>query len=118
MSERDARRAKVKLLYDGVDISADISPYLLSFSYVDNAHGKADDIQVTLQDRERRWREPWYPKKGSVLDITVSESRRSDHDGATSPVKVSHDSGGMEPVFRRGSHPVSRVTSPENHATL
>lgn len=52
------------------------------------------------------------------MDITVSESRRSDHDGATSPVKVSHDSGGMEPVFRRGSHPVSRVTSPENHATL
>ena len=52
------------------------------------------------------------------VDITVSESHRSDHDGATSPMKVSHRSGGMEPVFRRGSHPVSRVTSPENHATL
>lgn len=71
MSERDARRAKVKLLYDGVDISADISPYLLSFSYIDNAHGKADGIQVTLQDREGRWREPWYPRKGSVLKASI-----------------------------------------------
>ena len=43
----------------------------------------------------------------SIVIITVSESHRSDLDGATSPMKVSHRSGEMEPAFRRGSHPMS-----------
>ena len=58
----------------------------------------------------------WGAALCAILDITVSESHRSDHDGATSPMKESHRSGGMEPVFRRGSHQVSRVTPPENQA--
>jgi hypothetical protein len=40
-------------------------------------------------------------QESPLVDITVSESHPSDHDGATSPMKVSHRSGGMEPVFRR-----------------
>ena len=53
----------------------------------------------------------------AFVDITVSESHRSDLNGATSPMKVSHRSGGMEPVILRGSHPASRVTPPEDHST-
>jgi len=63
----NARRAGIKLFYNGVDISRDIAPFLLNFSYTDQAHGKSDDLQVTLQDREGNWRDPWFPEKGATL---------------------------------------------------
>ena len=60
----ESRRAEVVLEYEGVDISRDIAPFLVGFVYTDNAHGRDDELSVTLEDREGRWRDPWYPEKG------------------------------------------------------
>ncbi|HWR07746.1 contractile injection system protein, VgrG/Pvc8 family [Sporomusa sp.] len=66
-----ARRARLKLLYDNKDISTDLAPYLLSFSYSDHASGKADDLQISLEDREGLWLGDWLPDKGATLKATL-----------------------------------------------
>ncbi|MCD5324781.1 MULTISPECIES: phage late control D family protein [Pontibacillus] len=65
-----ARRAKVIIEYQGVDITTDLAPYLLSFVYSDN-EGRADDIQITLQDREAKWHGPWLPGKGDIIKASI-----------------------------------------------
>ena len=66
-----ARQALLSLLYEGKDISAAIAPYVISFSYTDNAHGKADDLQVHLEDRDSIWKGDWYPSKGARLITSI-----------------------------------------------
>lgn len=54
-----ARRTSVEVEFDGVDISQDIKPYLLSIVYTDNEEDQADDLQIKLQDREGIWLTNW-----------------------------------------------------------
>ena len=45
--------------FDGVDISKDINTDLLSLSYTDNEEDEADDLQIKLQDRAKKWLGRW-----------------------------------------------------------
>lgn len=54
-----ARRVTVKLFFKGKDISKELSKYLLSMTYTDNEEDKADDISITLDDREGKWIKDW-----------------------------------------------------------
>ena len=55
----NARRAEVRLTFEGVDISADINKHLLSLTYTDNEEDKTDDLQLSLDDREGVWLGDW-----------------------------------------------------------
>lgn len=60
MSSRfQARRTAVEIAFGGTDITTSIRPYLLSVSYTDNEEDETDDLQITLQDRNRIWMERW-----------------------------------------------------------
>ena len=67
----EAARTTITLLYDGVDISADVSRDLISFTYTDNSAGTVDDLQIVLQDRFMLWRDAWFPEKGATLVATI-----------------------------------------------
>ena len=54
-----ARRTEIRLLLEGVDISTDISHYLLSMTYTDNEEDKTDDLQLSLEDRGWVWLGDW-----------------------------------------------------------
>lgn len=71
MDSHEARWAEVNLIYEGKDISRDIAPYLTSFSYTDNSSDKADDISLTLEDRERLWCDDWFPSKGDKIKASI-----------------------------------------------
>ncbi|MDR1510840.1 MAG: hypothetical protein LBS53_14545, partial [Synergistaceae bacterium] len=71
MSSQKSRRTRVKLIYEGADISKDIAPFLLSFEYTDKSSGECDDLQISLEDREGLWRDPWFPEKGSRISATI-----------------------------------------------
>jgi phage protein D len=71
MEVQDPRRTRIQLIYEGADISEDIAPYLLSFDYTDKSSGEADDLQITLEDRDGLWRDPWYPDKGAKISATI-----------------------------------------------
>lgn len=66
----NTRRAVVEIKYLGVDISKDIAPYLVSFTYNDN-EGKSDEIQFELEDRDRKWQGPWLPQKGDEVQAAI-----------------------------------------------
>ncbi|MCM8819763.1 MAG: hypothetical protein NC925_03095 [Candidatus Omnitrophica bacterium] len=66
-----SRQARLYIQYEEEDISADISSSILSFSYTDNASGKADEIQLRLEDVKGLWKGLLYPKKGSVIKVSI-----------------------------------------------
>lgn len=57
-----ARRTELQLSFDGINITADIQPYILSVTYTDNEEDEADDLQIKLQDRESIWLNKWIDK--------------------------------------------------------
>ena len=71
MAEHKARWAEVAIIYEGKNITKDIAPYLLSFTYTDNAADKADDISFNLEDRDRLWINDWFPTKGDKVIVSI-----------------------------------------------
>ena len=66
----NTRRAIADITYMGVNITTDIAPYLKSYTYNDN-EGKSDEIQIELEDHDRKWQGPWLPKKGDKIDALI-----------------------------------------------
>ena len=89
----DARRCLVTVSYNGKDISADLQQYLKSVSYTDNM-SEADDLQMTLEDRQGLWQSSWMPEKGATLDVSIR-----------------HINAGAEQVVRFGLFEVDEITS-------
>lgn len=50
-----ARQTEIIIYFAGADISQSIRPSLLTMTYTDNAEDRTDDLQITLDDRERTW---------------------------------------------------------------
>lgn len=69
------RHADLKVLYRSVDITADLQPFLLSWSWTEGLE-KADDLQISVQDSDGRWLRSWLPEKGDAIraEIIVSET--------------------------------------------
>ena len=65
------RRTKINLIYQGTDITADISDDLLDFSWTDNESGAADDLAIKLKDPKGKWIGPWFPQKGDTIRATI-----------------------------------------------
>lgn len=57
--------------YDNKDISEELLPFLKSISYTDPISGEADSVDITLMDKDGRWRADWFPDKGATLDIEI-----------------------------------------------
>lgn len=72
-SEREdvARRVALSVTIGGHDATSFLEPYLLSFSYTDNATGKADSLQIELQDRDGKWADAWAPGKGTGVAASL-----------------------------------------------
>jgi len=66
-----ARRTEIYITYENKDISADIKPYLLDFSYQDN-EDEADDLQITLEDKEGLWQKEWFPARGAKIKAEIA----------------------------------------------
>lgn len=64
-----ARKVNIEVFYNNKNISAALSEYLLSVSYIDNMSNKADDLQLTLEDRQHLWQSAWFPEKGAKLNV-------------------------------------------------
>ena len=72
------RRVRIKIYFDGVDITDDINKYLLTLSFTDNEADEADDLQLTLCDKDDIWLQDWLNKA-----IWASVSSKHTASGAT-----------------------------------
>jgi phage protein D len=70
------------LTYSGQNITADITSMVTELSYSDTsgAHThhrgrkdarETDEIEVTLEDRDRRWQGPWFPQRGDIVSLQM-----------------------------------------------
>jgi phage protein D len=64
-------RPNFTLFYKGVNITLDVWNNLISCTYTDKVHGEADEIEVTLQDRDGVWRGPWCPEHGDRVQLWI-----------------------------------------------
>lgn len=64
-------RTHVQVLYEGTDISRDVSKDLLSLTYTDNEGGKSDDLSLKLKNDHGRWNRAWYPEEGATIEATI-----------------------------------------------
>lgn len=62
------------LTYSGVNITADISRMVLSISYADELGGRCGELEVELEDRDRRWQGPWFPQTGDAVSLLIGYS--------------------------------------------
>lgn len=60
-----------RLTIAGTDVSAELAPMALSITYTDNLEESADEVEVTLENRDRRWMHAWYPTKGDQLSLEL-----------------------------------------------
>ena len=67
-----AKRTQINVKYQGRDITADIAPFLLSFTFSDNSGSKADDISLSLEDRAGLWLNNWTPSKGDTITASIT----------------------------------------------
>jgi phage protein D len=71
------RKPEVSIVYEGRDISRDIAMYLKDFSFTDNAHGKADSIEIGLEDIKGLWHGDWLPVKGDKIKAGINFKGKS-----------------------------------------
>ncbi len=70
----DPKRTFLRLLFtaSGTDVTEDILPDLLSFSYEDKETGEADELRLTLKDETGKWAASWKPDGGEVIDAFLA----------------------------------------------
>jgi len=54
-----ARRTSIEIAVDGVNVTKKLRPFFLHMQYTDAAESEADDLQITLQDRDGIWAGGW-----------------------------------------------------------
>ncbi|WP_153977787.1 hypothetical protein [Paenibacillus xylanilyticus] len=47
------------LQFKGKDVNKDFAPYLMNFNNNEGYSGQADDITMTVDDRDREWIKEW-----------------------------------------------------------
>lgn len=88
MSRSDlARRSTAEFVFDGVNITASVQPYLLSVTYTDNEEDETDDLQIRLQDRDDVWLEKWL---NDAIESAVSSDAPSLTTGEVSDSGVTY----------------------------
>lgn len=105
----NARRTEIKLIFEGADISADINRNLLSMTYTDNEEDKADDLQLSLDDREGIWLGDWLnnPTAGKSAEVSAVIIQKNWESTGKDRVL---DCGTFEVDTVEGSGPPSKVT--------
>lgn len=67
LSTLSARRVDLQVSIGGHDASGYLAAYVKSFEYIDHESGKADELRLTLHDREGLWCGAWRPSLGTKV---------------------------------------------------
>lgn len=62
-----ARRASISVTYEHVNITDELKGSVKTFTYTDVASGESDRLDLSLQDRDKKWMGSWTPRKGDHL---------------------------------------------------
>lgn len=108
-----ARRTQVEFTFGGTNITDEIKPYLLETVYTDDTDDLADDLKLTVQDRDGVWLEHWLQEAVEAAaggKLSISAEIKPEHWTKTGTLKT----GGFELDSVDASGPPAVVTI---HAT-
>lgn len=60
-----------QLKYRGIAITGRIEKMVVSIEYTSFESGESPDLEVTLEDRDRRWQGRWFPQRGDEVDLSI-----------------------------------------------
>lgn len=102
MATINPNKAFVKVVYQGKDITVNLQPYLISFTYKDKAIGEADELSLVMRDDANLWKGPWNPVKGDTIVGSIVQPGSGELPCGTFTVDDLDFAGGRE-----GGHTVS-----------
>ena len=59
------------LTYQGVNITADVSAMVTGITWTRKEEQHSDEMEVTLEDRDKRWQGPWFPTRGDITTLQI-----------------------------------------------
>jgi len=65
------RAPQWQLIYQGVNITADVSRSVIGITYVDRLSENSGEAEVTLEDHNKLWQGAWYPQQGDVVSLAL-----------------------------------------------
>jgi uncharacterized protein len=65
------RHPRWVLNYAGQNITAGVTTMATEISYKDKVEHLSDEVEVTLEDRDRRWQGPWFPVRGDLVELFI-----------------------------------------------
>ena len=70
------KKTELRLLFSAkkTDVTRDIAPDLLGFSYNDKETNEADEITITLKDPDGKWAGSWAPDGGEIVEAAIISS--------------------------------------------
>lgn len=63
----------LKIIYEGTDITADVSPMCTAIRYNDFWRSQSDELELEFEDSEGYWRQ-WEPAKGHKIEALLGTS--------------------------------------------
>lgn len=57
------------LNYQGVNVTQDLAPMVTSVTYTDQLHGESDELEMSIEDVDGRWKGAWYPGQGDLVEL-------------------------------------------------
>lgn len=64
----------LKIIYEGTDITADVSPMCTTVRYTDFWRSQSDELELEFEDTNGLWRSAWNPKKGHGIEVMLGPS--------------------------------------------
>ena len=106
-----------KVIYRGIDISSDLDPQTTSITYTDHHHGEADEIEITVHDKDGRWQGSWKPEKGDQVSLIIYDGHGGIlpcGDFELDEPEASGDRSGDRTTMRGLAAPISKELRTEN----
>lgn len=63
----------VKITYNGIDITNDISVHIERFTYIDHVKGKVDEIEIVLNNSSGLFTSSWAATKGDTIFASIDD---------------------------------------------
>ena len=60
-----------ELIYEGTNITTEITPLTLGISYTDKFEGESDEVEIALINRDLRWMGSWLPDEGDTVELAL-----------------------------------------------
>lgn len=75
--EEIARKVYKKILWNGKNVTEDISKYISEITYTDHEEEALDDISIKLDNTLGNWSNQWQPLEGDTLEVFIGYEDKS-----------------------------------------